>query len=113
MGDAANNGYVPFQITYMTDPIDGYTPLNPLVVPCNQAVNVSFYSFDSISKLETLSDDEMFIFSYFNISRTKHCHVLVLIANNLVQNQHLLRQEKIHSPFMDWMGTKCAWLYCL
>lgn len=42
MGDAEGNLYVPFQITYITDPIVGYTPLSPLVVPCNQAINVSF-----------------------------------------------------------------------
>lgn len=42
MGDAGDNPYVPFQITYITDPIDGYTPLDPPIVPCNKAVNVSF-----------------------------------------------------------------------
>lgn len=42
MGDAEGNLYVPFQITYITDPIVGYTPLSPVVVPCNQAINVSF-----------------------------------------------------------------------
>lgn len=53
LGDATDNMYVPFQITYITDPIDGYTPLDPLVVPCNQAVNVSIlHSFDSILMLK-------------------------------------------------------------
>lgn len=49
MGDAEGNPYVPFQITYMvqpnTDPIDGYIPQNPKVVPCYQAVNVSHQIF--------------------------------------------------------------------
>ncbi|XP_055301385.1 NPC intracellular cholesterol transporter 1 isoform X4 [Sitodiplosis mosellana] len=40
MGDASdNNPYVPFQITYITDPIPGYTQLDPPTVPCNKAVN--------------------------------------------------------------------------
>lgn len=42
MGEAdEGNPYVPFQITYITDPIEGYTPLNPPIVPCNQAIDVS------------------------------------------------------------------------
>lgn len=45
MGDAAGNIYVPFQITYVTDKMDGYTPLDPLIIPCNKAVNVSFFHF--------------------------------------------------------------------
>ncbi|XP_031634860.1 NPC intracellular cholesterol transporter 1 isoform X2 [Contarinia nasturtii] len=39
MGDAEGNPYVPFQINYITEPINGYKPLNPMVVPCNEAVN--------------------------------------------------------------------------
>jgi Niemann-Pick C1 protein len=43
MGDAAENPYVPFQINYVptevaTADID---PLDPLVVPCSQSINVS------------------------------------------------------------------------
>lgn len=40
MGDA-NNPYVPFQISYITEPIPGYTQHDPPTVPCNKAVNVS------------------------------------------------------------------------
>lgn len=47
MGDAANNLYVPFQITYITDPIENYTQLNPLITPCNKAINVSQFSLFS------------------------------------------------------------------
>lgn len=43
MGDAVGNPYVPFQITYKTNDVAGYTPLNPNVVPCNQAVDVSVW----------------------------------------------------------------------
>lgn len=45
MGDAENNTYVPFQITYLpqpdTSPVDEFTPLDPEVVPCYEAVDVS------------------------------------------------------------------------
>lgn len=40
MGDASGNLYVPFQITYITDPVDDYIPLDPEIVPCNKAINV-------------------------------------------------------------------------
>ncbi|XP_067212878.1 NPC intracellular cholesterol transporter 1 isoform X4 [Linepithema humile] len=41
MGDAANNMYVPFQITYVnTDrAIDVFTPLDPPITPCSKALN--------------------------------------------------------------------------
>lgn len=43
MGDAENNGYVPFQITYKnTDvPVGNFTPVDPIVTPCSKALNVS------------------------------------------------------------------------
>lgn len=40
MGDAVGNLFVPFQITYITEPIPGYTQLDPPIVPCNKAINV-------------------------------------------------------------------------
>lgn len=46
MGDA-NNPYVPFQITYLpqpdTEPVNGLIPVDPKVVPCYEAVNVSLF----------------------------------------------------------------------
>ncbi|XP_034945792.1 NPC intracellular cholesterol transporter 1 isoform X2 [Chelonus insularis] len=41
MGDAKNNYYVPFQITYIgTDnKVGPFSPLDPVVVPCNKALN--------------------------------------------------------------------------
>lgn len=42
MGDAAGNPYVPFQITYITEPKPDYIQLDPPIVPCNKAVNVSY-----------------------------------------------------------------------
>lgn len=46
MGDAAGNRYVPFQINYLakesTKPVDGFIPLDPKVVPCNEKIDVSF-----------------------------------------------------------------------
>ncbi|XP_043798888.1 NPC intracellular cholesterol transporter 1 isoform X6 [Apis laboriosa] len=41
MGDAANNVYVPFQITYINtdEPIDSFIPVDPKVTPCNKALN--------------------------------------------------------------------------
>lgn len=41
MGDGTQQ-FVPFQITYVTDEIsDNYIPLDPKIIPCNKAVNVS------------------------------------------------------------------------
>ncbi|XP_076291600.1 Niemann-Pick type C-1a isoform X2 [Lasioglossum baleicum] len=41
MGDAENNNYVPFQITYInTDtPVESFTPVDPRITPCNKALN--------------------------------------------------------------------------
>ncbi|XP_076243132.1 Niemann-Pick type C-1a isoform X2 [Calliopsis andreniformis] len=41
MGDAENNNYVPFQITYKNtdEPIGAFTPVDPKVTPCNKALN--------------------------------------------------------------------------
>lgn len=40
MGDAQGNPFVPFQITYITTPVDGLKQLDPPIVPCNKAINV-------------------------------------------------------------------------
>jgi hypothetical protein len=54
MGDAEGNQFVPFQITYLpqntSEMVDGYTPLNPQVVPCNASVDVSEHD-SNVSKL--------------------------------------------------------------
>ncbi|XP_011704595.1 PREDICTED: Niemann-Pick C1 protein isoform X2 [Wasmannia auropunctata] len=41
MGDAANNIYVPFQITYVnTDqPVGSFEPVDPVITPCSKALN--------------------------------------------------------------------------
>nr|XP_034176148.1 NPC intracellular cholesterol transporter 1 isoform X4 [Osmia lignaria] len=41
MGDAENNGYVPFQITYKNtdEPVGNFTPVDPIVTPCSKALN--------------------------------------------------------------------------
>ncbi|XP_076647922.1 Niemann-Pick type C-1a isoform X2 [Halictus rubicundus] len=41
MGDAENNNYVPFQITYInTDtPVSSFTPVDPKITPCNKPLN--------------------------------------------------------------------------
>lgn len=41
MGDAAGNPFVPFPINYITEKVDDLTPLNPPIIPCNKAINVS------------------------------------------------------------------------
>lgn len=49
MGDAAGNQFVPFQINYKHYPngtnVDGFTPLDPRVVPCSEKLNVSIRFF--------------------------------------------------------------------
>ncbi|XP_076671119.1 Niemann-Pick type C-1a isoform X2 [Andrena cerasifolii] len=41
MGDAENNNYVPFQITYINtdDPVSTFVPVDPKVTPCNKGLN--------------------------------------------------------------------------
>ncbi|EFN66499.1 Niemann-Pick C1 protein [Camponotus floridanus] len=41
MGDAENNIYVPFQITYKNtdEPVGSFIPLDPLITPCSKALN--------------------------------------------------------------------------
>ncbi|XP_059616891.1 NPC intracellular cholesterol transporter 1 isoform X3 [Phlebotomus argentipes] len=43
MGDQEGNSYVPFQINYISQAdnrtVNGFTPLNPLIVPCNRPLN--------------------------------------------------------------------------
>lgn len=45
MGDAAGNSFVPFQINYRphnsSAEVDGFTPMDPRVVPCSESVDVS------------------------------------------------------------------------
>lgn len=41
MGNVSSNKYVPFQINYITEPVNGYTPFNRSTVPCYDEVNVS------------------------------------------------------------------------
>lgn len=42
MGDAENNVYVPFQITYVNtdEPVGPFMPLDPRITPCSEAINV-------------------------------------------------------------------------
>lgn len=48
MGDAENNIYVPFQITYVnTDrPVRSFVPLDPPITPCSKPLNVSITFFE-------------------------------------------------------------------
>lgn len=41
IGDVENNPYVPFQMTYDTEPRPGKTLFNRATVPCNEAPNAS------------------------------------------------------------------------
>lgn len=47
MGDAAGSPYVPFQITYKhypnTTEVNGFTPVDPRVVPCSEKLDVSIF----------------------------------------------------------------------
>lgn len=44
MGNAEGNAFIPFQINYInhnsTAEVDGYTPMDPRIVPCNESVDV-------------------------------------------------------------------------
>lgn len=53
MGESKDNSYVPFTITYITHnstaPVNRMKPLDPKIVPCNQAVDVRKYNLNSLS----------------------------------------------------------------
>lgn len=72
MGDAEGNPFVPFQITYITDKIDGYTPLDPVIVPCNKAVNVSADEFFD-ARLQSHTTIVCTISIVFNRVRLQSC----------------------------------------
>jgi len=57
MGDAENNIYVPFQITYRnTDgPVGPFVPLDPPITPCSKPLNVGI-AFASNGNLQTVLD---------------------------------------------------------
>lgn len=58
MGDAEDNGYVPFQINYKaqpnTNPINGFIPHDPKIVPCYEALDVSFTHTHSQSSINNI-----------------------------------------------------------
>ena len=64
MGDAANNLYVPFQITYIPtdDAIYGYEPMDPDITPCSKPLNVS-KPRDNSAILDATNSHELFMFS--------------------------------------------------
>lgn len=60
MGDAENNYYVPFQINYLAQkddqPVSGHIPLDPIVTPCSQSLDVSIdfsMMFNDVRTFET------------------------------------------------------------
>jgi hypothetical protein len=57
MGDAAGNPYVPFQINYVPTEVAtaDIAPLDPLVVPCSQSINVSLNSWFLFQELIGIS----------------------------------------------------------
>lgn len=59
MGDAKNNPYVPFQITYLAQngnqPVNGFTPLDPKITPCSEALDVRECKCSSENAFERLN----------------------------------------------------------
>lgn len=45
MGNYTSNKYVPFQTTYITEPLSGYIPFNRPTIACSSAVDVSLNCF--------------------------------------------------------------------
>lgn len=45
MGNFTSNKYVPFQTSYITDPVEGYMPFNRSTIHCYEAVSVSWNLF--------------------------------------------------------------------
>lgn len=43
IGDVENNPYVPFQISYVTEPLPGKIPFNRATVACNESPYVRFH----------------------------------------------------------------------
>lgn len=105
MGDAAGNLYVPFQITYITEPVDDFIPLDPKIVPCNEAINVR--------PCNTLYFTVHFLTNITHIFRIRRYRVPVSIAKNLVRYLLPFHQSPSRSPYLAWTVTKFAWLFCL
>jgi len=62
MGEAEDNPFVPFQITYIetNEKIGKYDPLNPSVTPCSKGINVSvkviyFYCLKYLNQPQQIS----------------------------------------------------------
>lgn len=55
MGNAENNAFIPFQINYRyhnsSDKMDGFKPMDPRVVPCNESMDVRNF-FNEISTVK-------------------------------------------------------------
>lgn len=82
MGDAANNAFVPFQITYVntSGPVGNFTPMDPLITPCSKAVDVS--------------DCGIFLFILIKGSSLKHCGCTCESPCNSGSSWTLVLQDK-------------------
>jgi hypothetical protein len=80
MGDA-NEDVVPFQINYKiqnsTKEVNGFTPLNPPVVPCNESVDVSN------EKKMTINEQDTFCFLIYRaFDQLVHASTAFLLAQS-------------------------------
>lgn len=73
MGDAENNIYVPFQITYVnTDrPVRSFVPLDPPITPCSKPLNVSITFFEMCIYIYVCMR-KIYIFSIGTIQNVYH-----------------------------------------
>lgn len=73
MGNAEGNVFIPFQINYRyhnsSAEVDGFTPMNPRIVPCNESVDVRKIVEGRILAVTC---------SFFNRARSQHAHVLIV-----------------------------------
>lgn len=87
MGDAENNPYVPFQITYVntTKAVDGYIPMDAPIVPCNQSINVSIawiLFFNESNQSYTIQTNECRPKQNFLLLVFKHMSILMISFTN-------------------------------
>jgi len=71
MGDAANNIYVPFQITYINtdEPVGSFVPLDPSITPCSKALNVGIFTFETAT-LKLSCDASRALSASFSLDRS-------------------------------------------
>lgn len=102
MGDKNTPG-VPFQINYKahnsSDPVDGFTPMNPRVVPCNESVDVSDKTMMNVA----LEADFSFFSFTGNSTRVLVCRLRFVVSKAASARTH---STEVHHLGPRWLRRR-------